>query len=428
MSDKGLELALEAKSIFTRADAEGREPTAEERAYVEQLLDQAAHEKSRQRIDQIGRQIGPPGGSNGLNRLDSLDAPTYIPSGGPGDRLIQSKAYTDLFGPGATRGENWSTGMIEVTDGPPMQFKGTLGESGAISGGQPFVSVPQLLPGAVVQLFQPLSFESLLSSRPVDGPTLRYIVEGTATNAAAGVAEGGTKPESTLGLTYTDEPIKKVATWITLTDEMMEDAPAIQQYVNGRLSLFVQLEIEKELFRGASGGSTVQGLLTSRSVPIYTGGTTDDKAAQLFKAANSMRGSAFVEPEFFVLHPTDWQLIRLRQDTSNNYMGGGPFLGPYGGPQGPVPAAGQITGNQDSLWGKPVYVTSAIGGAGTALVGTRDNAMVLSRGGLRIEASTSHASYFQTNLIAVRCERRVGLAVLRPTGYVEARLAVGPGG
>ena len=181
----------------------------------------------------------------------------------------------------------------------------------------------------------------------------------------------------------------------------------------------MQLEIEKELFRGASGGSTVQGLLTSRSVPIYTGGTTDDKAAQLFKAANSMRGSAFVEPEFFVLHPTDWQLIRLRQDTSNNYMGGGPFLGPYGGPQGPVPAAGQITGNQDSLWGKPVYVTSAIGGAGTALVGTRDNAMVLSRGGLRIEASTSHASYFQTNLIAVRCERRVGLAVLRPTGYVE---------
>ena len=273
-----------------------------------------------------------------------------------------------------------------------------------------------------------LSFESLLSSRPVDGPTLRYIVEGTATNAAAGVAEAGSKPESTLGLTYTDESIKKVATFLTVTDEMMEDAPAIQQYVNGRLSLFVQLEIEKELFRGASGGSTVQGLLTSRSVPIYTGGTTDDKAAQLFKAANSMRGSAFVEPEFFVLHPTDWQLIRLRQDTSGQYLGGGPFLGAYGGPQGPVPAAGQITGNQDTLWGKPVYVTSAIGGAGTALVGTRDNAMVLSRGGLRIEASTSHASYFQTNLIAVRCERRVGLAVLRPTGFCEARLAVGPGG
>ena len=127
-----------------------------ERAYVEQLLDQAAREKSRQRIDEIGRQIGPPGGSNGL------DAPAYIPSGGPGDRFVNSPAYKSLFGPGASRGETWSTGMIEITDGPPMQFKGTLDESGAISGGQPFVSVPQLLPGAVVQLFQP--FELRISA------------------------------------------------------------------------------------------------------------------------------------------------------------------------------------------------------------------------------------------------------------------------
>ena len=164
MSDKGLELALEAKSIVTRADAEGREPTAEERAYVEQLLDQAAHREKPPTIDQIGRQIGPPGGSNGLNRLDSLDAPTYIPSGGPGDRLIQSKAYTDLFGPGATRGENWSTGMIEVTDGPPMQFKGTLGERRRDLRRPAVRERPQLLPGAVVQLL-PAPEHSNLCSR-----------------------------------------------------------------------------------------------------------------------------------------------------------------------------------------------------------------------------------------------------------------------
>jgi hypothetical protein len=34
----------------------------------------------------------------------------------------------------------------------------------------------------------------------VNASQVRYIVEGTATNSAAGVAEGGTKPESTLGL------------------------------------------------------------------------------------------------------------------------------------------------------------------------------------------------------------------------------------
>ena len=176
--------------MFEVADREGRALTTDERHYAEELLERAEqHGSAQKRIDEIGRAIGPAGGGNELLRLDALDSPAHIPSGGAGDRFINSDGYKSLFGPGASRGETWSTGMIEVTDGPPMQFKGTLGESGAISGGQPFVSVPQLLPGAVVQLFQPLSFESLLSSRPVDGPTLRYIVEGTATNAAAGVAE-----------------------------------------------------------------------------------------------------------------------------------------------------------------------------------------------------------------------------------------------
>jgi HK97 family phage major capsid protein len=75
----------------------------------------------------------------------------------------------------------------------------------------------------------------------------------------------GTKPESTLGLTTTDEPIKKIATMLPVSEEMLEDAPAIQSYINGRLGLFVRLEEERQLIRGTSGGNEVQGLLTSRS-------------------------------------------------------------------------------------------------------------------------------------------------------------------
>ena len=60
--------------------------------------------------------------------------------------------------------------------------------------------------------------------------------------------------------------------------------------------------------------------------------------------------------------------------------------GPYGN-GGVAQASGQITGAADSLWGKPVYVTSAIGGAGTALVGNSQAAQVWSRGGLNVEAT-----------------------------------------
>jgi HK97 family phage major capsid protein len=202
----------------------------------------------------------------------------------------------------------------------------------------------------------------------------------------------------------------------------LEDAPAIQTVINGQLGLFCRIESERQLLRGTSGGNEVQGLLTSRGVPVYAGGTAaGNKAVQLFKAMNGMRGSAFVEPEWIVLHPTDWEQIRLLTDTAGQYFGGGPFQGPYGGGAN-YSAAGQLTGAVDSLWNKPVYLTAAIG-AGTALIGNSQSAQVWNRGGLQIESTNSHSGNFVLDLSVIRAERRFALTVYRGNGFVEARIS-----
>jgi HK97 family phage major capsid protein len=77
-----------------------------------------------------------------------------------------------------------------------------------------------------------------------------------------------------------------------------------------------------------------------------------------------------------------------------------------------------VTGAGDSLWGKPVYVTGALG-AGTVIVGNSQAAQVWKRGGLSVEATNSHGSNFVLNLTAIRAERRLGLAVYRSNGFVE---------
>jgi HK97 family phage major capsid protein len=155
-------------------------------------------------------------------------------------------------------------------------------------------------------------------------------------------------------------------------------------------------------------------------VPVYapTGGTAN-RAETLFKAMNGVRGSAFVEPGWIALNPADYEAIRLSKDTTNQYFGGGPFLGSYGNGQS-VSASGQATGSVDTLWGKQVRVTSALG-AGTALVGTPQAAQVWSRGGLSVEATNSHASNFTLDLTAIRAERRLALTVFRPGAFVEVR-------
>jgi HK97 family phage major capsid protein len=272
----------------------------------------------------------------------------------------------------------------------------------------------------VDKLFQALTVEGLLLAGQASTYTVRYATQGTATSGAAGVAEAGLKPESTIAVSTLDEPVKKIATSIVVSDELLDDAPAVTQFVNGQLSQFIQIEVERQLLRGTQGGNEVQGLLTSRGVPVYapTGGTAN-RAETLFKAMNGTRGSAFVEPQWILLNPADYEAIRLSKDTANQYYGGGPFLGSYAGATS-VSASGQATGAIDQLWGKQVRVTSALG-AGTALCGTPEAAQVWSRGGLSVEATNSHASNFTLDLTAIRAERRLALTVFRPTAFVEVR-------
>ncbi len=413
---KALQLAQEAQSIFDAADQEGRALTGDERAYAQSLVERAEQHSSHEKMLHA---LDPQGMAN-----VHTDARASYRGDSPGARFVSSPGYKSIADP-ATRSKNYSTGLIEISD-IPIGMKGTMLEgSGAPGSGSAggLLPAPQVVPGVVQKLFQPLTLEALLGANQATTNTVRYVIEGTATSAAAGIAEGGTKPESTIGLSTIDEPIKKIATVITTSDELLEDAPAVQSFVNGRLSLFVQIEIERQLFRGAQGGNEVQGILTGRNVPVYAGGTAaGNYAEQIFKAMNGLRGSAFVEPDWIIMHPTDWQTLRLLKDTANQFYGGGPFLGAYGG-GGPVGRSGQISGAQDTVWNKPVYVTAGIGGAGTALIGSSSAACGWSRGGLSVEATNSHASYFTSNLVAVRAERRLGLAVYRPGAMTEIRLA-----
>jgi HK97 family phage major capsid protein len=418
--------------IFSREEKEDRKLTEDERETIQNhlkainvLKDERAEAEAGlatvKEVEDLGRKLGPSVSS--IKSVEVGDEPidrivkSYEKS--LGEKFTDSQGYkqaVELYKTGGRLPSNFSTGQIS------LEAKGTLLEGAGGGGGGLAATVPQVVPGVVDRLFQGLTVADLFLSGQASTNSIRYVVEGTATSGAAGVAEAGLKPESTLGLTTTDEPIKKIATILPVSDEMLEDAPQIQAYINGRLSLFVRIEEERQLLRGTSGGNEVQGLLTSRSVPVYGGGTAaGNKAEQLFKAMNGMRGSAFLEPDWIIVNPADWQDMRLAKDTAGQFFGGGPFMGQYGN-NGMIGASGQASGAADSIWNKTTYVTSAVG-AGTAVVGSRSAAQVWRRGGLSVEATNSHADYFQRNLVAIRAEERLGLAVYRPTGFVEVRLA-----
>ena len=98
-----------------------------------------------------------------------------------------------------------------------------------------------------VSSYEPPTVADLFPNRPAPGNPVRFVAESTATNAAAATSEAGAKPESTLVFSETTEPVRKVATILPISDEMLEDAPAISAYLNQRLTLFVRTTEEAQI-------------------------------------------------------------------------------------------------------------------------------------------------------------------------------------
>jgi HK97 family phage major capsid protein len=417
------------QAIYKKANDEDREPADDERLDVEHQLKQIeilkvekeeieANIKTMQHVDDLGRQLGSTveGSSGGLSFETSVGV---VPGGNPVDRMVKSLGQQFVEAKSVQEiHERFKSGERGRFNTGSIELKATLlegtGAPGSGTGGG-LIPVPQVIPGVVEKLFQPLRIRELILDGSANTSSLRYVVEGTATSGAAGVAEGGSKPQSTLALSTKDMPVTKVATSMKVSDEMLEDVQQVQSYINGRLSLFIDIEEERQIVLGAGSGSNELAGIAGAGVNAYGRGTVDNNAVALFKAMNGQRGSAFMEPDWVVMNPANWQTTRLMTDSTGQFQGGGPFLGQYGNGQN-LQASGQITGVNDIIWNKPVVVTTAIG-AGTALVGTRAAAQLWLRGGLSVEATNANEDDFLHNLVAIRAEKREALTVYRPAAF-----------
>lgn len=421
--DKITEVAAAAKSIIEDAAKEGRSRTDDENAEVaahtktletlkdnkRELEDQLAMEQSVQ--DSVG---APEHEAKGLELPNGFGSVSVGRTMTIGEQFTESASYKTLFGSGKGPTGDWRTGPINLETKSTVTSGGTLGAFG---------NYTQFVPGVVETLFQVPTVADLLPSATATSPQITYNQELTTTNAAAATAESGLKPESAFTFDEVTEPVKKLATFLPVSDEMLEDAPQVQAYLNQRLSLFIRIAEETSILRG-SGTNDLVGFVnsfTARGIgsAVVTGTAASNAGTaiygDLFDILNNQRGSSHLEPDAIIMHPNEWGTIRTRYDTAGQYYGGGPILGPYGGPQGPAQSS-QLSQSY-SLWGVQVHVTSAIG-AGTMLVGAfRQGAQLFRRGGITVEASNSHSDFFQRNQTAIRAEERLALAVYRPSAF-----------
>lgn len=257
---------------------------------------------------------------------------------------------------------------------------------------------------------------SLMGSGSITGNAISYFVEAGMQGGFTTVAEGAAKPQISFdNPTAVVDALKKIAGWIDMTDEFIEDLGFLKSEIDTRLLYQLQMFEEAQLLKGDGSGQNLQGLINRVGVQVQAApATVDGNADAVFQAMTKVSTATSLTADALVIHPLDYQNFRLSKDGNGQYFGGGYFQGQYG--QGTVQ-------DNPNLWGLQTVVTTAAT-QGEVLVGAfRVGATVYRKGGVRVEASNSHADNFTTNKVTVRAEERLALAVRYPAAFVKVGLA-----
>lgn len=238
----------------------------------------------------------------------------------------------------------------------------------------------------------------LLPSGTTDQIAIVYMEETTTTNGAAAVAEGAAKPESTLAFTEKSSTVRKIATLLPITDELIADIPAMRSYLEGRLRLFLQLAEDSDLLTGSGTAPTIRGMLNISGINTQATGS-DPVPDAVYKGMTKIMTTSYLNPSGVIFNPLDWQDVRLLRTADGIYI--------WGNPSDP---------GFDTIWGLPVVTTVAMT-QNTALVGAFDAATQLFRKtGVDFSISDQNKDYFEKNILTLRVEERLALVVYRPLG------------
>lgn len=263
---------------------------------------------------------------------------------------------------------------------------------------------PDYRPGVLAIPNRRLTIRDLVAPGRTSTSLVRYLKETGFTNNAGPVAEGARKPESNITYALTDASVKKLAHFIKASSEILEDFPALQSQIDGRLTYGLDLVEENQLLKGSGAGNNLNGIYTQASAFVAPTGANVPSPTRIDTLRLMLLQVELAEyaADGIVMNPTDWANIELLKDTQGRYI--------IGNPQGTL---------APTLWSRPVVATQAMT-VDTALVGAfKLGAQIFDRSDAGIVVSTENEDDFVNNLVTILIERRLALAVYRPEAFVK---------
>lgn len=244
----------------------------------------------------------------------------------------------------------------------------------------------------------------MMNSRMTDA-TYSYPVFTDKEGTIGIQTEGSAKSKMDYNVEYkVVSPIVLAAT-ATMSTQILSDIPRLQSYVTQRMVEQLLVKEDSEILSGAGGSNRLNGILTQSSAYAPTGSANTSAADRYSYLLNAISQLAQLDysPNGIVVNPYAYYELLQVKTTTKEYT---------------APLAG-ITFLDGTLRiaGLPIYQTTALA-TNAFVVGDWSQAEFLTKDAITVDISTENSDNFEKNLVTIRVEERVGLAVEKPAAFL----------
>lgn len=271
--------------------------------------------------------------------------------------------------------------------------------------------VPHRQPGIIAPPERRMTIRDLLTPGTTSSNAIQYVKETGFTNAAATVSEtaGAAKPQSDIKFDIVTTAVTTIAHWVIATKQILDDVPQLQSYIDGRLRYGLRYVEENQLLNGGGTGTDLNGIYTQATAyaaPIAPTAAGTLSKIDVIRLAILQAMLAEYPANGIVLHPSDWADIELTKTEDGAYL--------FANPQG---------GAEPRLWRLPVIETPSMTVDKFLTGAFRLGAQIFDREDATVELSTEDSDNFRKNLVTIRAEERLALAVYRPEAFIKGAFA-----
>jgi HK97 family phage major capsid protein len=269
---------------------------------------------------------------------------------------------------------------------------------------------PQRIPGVQGQPEQGFDFEAAFTHVPTASNSIEYLKAKAETNAAAFMAEGADMPESNFTFETATAPVRTIGHFVRISRQLADDAPAVEAYINHRVAYGLDVAVEKQLISGDGTGQNLSGLFTEGNYTAHgltTANFADANALDVIRRSATLLRVANFRPTVVFLNPLDYDDLIGVKDKQGRYLIANP-------------AQNTLT----NLWGLRPVLSAAIPIGNFLVADPAMGATIYDRMQTEVAMFEQDGNNVTQNLITIRAEKRLGLAVENTAAFIGGALTL----